>query len=306
MRIAYLLLAHNTPNHLKRIISALSSPNSSFFIHIDKKSNISAYERVRGPDVYLLDERIPVYWGDFSVVEAEIMLLKKAFESGEVFDRYVLLTGADYPVRSKAYIEQFFEKNMGREFINMVEIPSEIRPVSRLTEFNFIPRGLRVPKKMRRALIKALNMIYKRDYHSGLRAMVPYAGSQTWAFTPAAVRYILDFCERNHGVVRFFKYTHVPDEAFFQTILGNSLFKSHICRALTYTEWEEGMASPNNITEASLIKILRNPEFSPENIYGAGEILFARKFPDNSSDLTGIIDRFAANSQQSQTLKTKL
>ena len=38
MRIAFLITAHNTPNHLRSLIKALQGPDSEIFIHIDKKA----------------------------------------------------------------------------------------------------------------------------------------------------------------------------------------------------------------------------------------------------------------------------
>lgn len=37
MRIAYIILAHNYPEQLGRLISKLNKDDVSFFIHIDKK-----------------------------------------------------------------------------------------------------------------------------------------------------------------------------------------------------------------------------------------------------------------------------
>ena len=35
MKIAYLILAHNNYNHLKKLVNALNDGNGVFFIHID-------------------------------------------------------------------------------------------------------------------------------------------------------------------------------------------------------------------------------------------------------------------------------
>ena len=81
MRIAYLILAHNTPNHLARLVRALDSPNVDFFIHVDRKSDISRFrDRLSQPNVAFLKDRIAVYWGDFSDVEATVRLIKEALK----------------------------------------------------------------------------------------------------------------------------------------------------------------------------------------------------------------------------------
>ena len=37
MNIAYLILAHEDPAQLARLVNALYTPNSYFFIHVDRK-----------------------------------------------------------------------------------------------------------------------------------------------------------------------------------------------------------------------------------------------------------------------------
>ncbi|MEO8170797.1 MAG: beta-1,6-N-acetylglucosaminyltransferase, partial [Oxalobacteraceae bacterium] len=120
MKIAYLILAHDNPEHLQRLITALSSSSSSFYIHIDKKSNIAPFLSIKGNHIHLTYERASVYWGDFSQVDAILILLRAAVADGCHFDRFVLLSGADYPLRSAASIGQFFESNRDREFMNLV------------------------------------------------------------------------------------------------------------------------------------------------------------------------------------------
>ena len=48
MKIAYLILVHNTPNHTKEIINALRHKNALFFIHVDAKSTLTDYEILNG------------------------------------------------------------------------------------------------------------------------------------------------------------------------------------------------------------------------------------------------------------------
>ena len=110
MKIAYLIVAHNNPMHLLRLIRALSSSSSSFFIHIDRKSNLDDFANINGDNVYVSQERIPDYWLDFSQVEATLVLLRMALAEQHRFDYFVLLSGTDYPLRSVPYIQSFFER----------------------------------------------------------------------------------------------------------------------------------------------------------------------------------------------------
>src|SRR5882762_2525786 len=126
MKIAYLILGHNTPNHLGRLVRALDSPNAKIFIHIDRKSDISPFrEKLTQNSVAFLEDRVNVHWGDFSDVEATIRLMKEALNCSPESDYLALLSGSDYPLRSQQYIEDFFTRNHGRQCINLVRVPCD-------------------------------------------------------------------------------------------------------------------------------------------------------------------------------------
>lgn len=293
MKIAYLLLAHNNPAHLQRLISALSTHSSSFFIHVDKKSKIDPFQALKGNNIHFVQERVPVYWGDFSQVEAMLILLRSALAHRGRFDRFVLLSGADYPLRSASAMQRFFEDNPKREYLNLVAMPSEAvgKSLSRLTTYTVRPGNTLISKAIQKVLMMAGVVPRARDYKAYLGDLAPYAGSTWWALSREACEFILRFVTLQTPVVDFFKNTLCPDESLFQTILGNSHFKPNIARNLTYTDWSAGGASPAGITEQHLALFQATSSFAPDDTYGAGEMLFARKFTDASADVVARLDQ---------------
>lgn len=293
MKIAYLLLAHNNPEHLRRLIATLSTSSSSFFIHIDQKSNVDPFLGIKGNNIHFVQERVPVYWGDFSQVEAMLILLRSALADRCRFDRLVLLSGADYPLRPAASIERFFANNPNREFINLVAMPSKAagKSISRLTTYTISPGAPLLSRAIRKVLMMAGVLPQKRDYKAYLGDLAPYAGSTWWALSRAACDFILSFATRETQAVDFFRNTICPDESLFQTILGNSHFRPRIVRNLTYTDWSDGAASPAVMTERHLALFQATSSFAPDDTYGGGEMLFARKFADEPGDLVTKLDR---------------
>jgi hypothetical protein len=184
MKVAYLILAHNTPRHLSRLVAALTSESSGFFIHVDRKSNEDDFRSAEGPGVHFAEERVAVYWGDFSQVEATLVILRAALADPRDFDRFVLLSGSDYPLRSASYIEQFFARNADKEFINLVTMPSQEagKPLSRLTTYRVRPGESTVSRIVRTALMKLRIQASRRDYTLFLRDLVPSAGPRGGAF----------------------------------------------------------------------------------------------------------------------------
>src|SRR5437773_8382153 len=116
MNIAYLILTHKNPNLLKRAIGALSSERCAFFIHIDLKTDIREFSGISGKNIFLSERRLPVYWGEFSQVEATIRLMRQAMGSSARYDYFVFLQGSDYPLRCSRYIEEFLERNGDCEY----------------------------------------------------------------------------------------------------------------------------------------------------------------------------------------------
>jgi len=297
MKIAYLVLAHNTPNHLKRLICTLDSPDAKFFIHIDDKAVISPFRSgILQRNVYFLQNRVSVYWGDFSDVEATIRLLRAALELSPEPSYMVLLSGSDYPLKSPRYIENFVARHKGQQFINLVNMPCDAlgKPIERLENY-----WLGMPFKSRSVMtvVNRLNELNRksrlitRDYRRIFDGLVPYAGSQWWALTSAACRHILTFIDSRPDVVRFFRNTYLPDESFFHTIIGNSEFSKNVTRNLTFADWSRPSGGPAVIDMDHLHDFAKTEAVIADDSYGRGELLFARKFPDDSLCLTDFIDR---------------
>lgn len=288
MKIAYLILAHDNPRHLGLLVGALSSSRSTFYIHIDKKSDLNHFLYIKNENVVFIEHRISVYWGDFSQVEAILVLMQKALADSRHFDRFVLLSGADYPLRSLPYIENFFECNPHAEFMDLIRMPSEAagKSITRLTHYNYRPSTAN--SMLTRLALKALiriGVIPKRDYKKYFGHLVPYAGATWWALSQEACRFILEFVDQETSLVNFFKNTYCPDEMFFQTILGNSSFGEKICQNLTYTDWSAGGARPAYISERHLAFFRLTSTSVLDNLHCTDGMLFARKFSDEQGNV---------------------
>lgn len=287
--IAYLVLAHHHPHHFGRLVRALlRQRHARIFVHLDRKTDIAPFLAVaRDERVAFVAPRLRVSWGDYSIVAATLALLRAALP--HAVDYLCLLSGVDYPVRSPEHIERFFASHRGDEFINCVRMPdvSVDKPLSRLTRYRlFQPsRG-----RLRPLAQRALDRLVRRDWARHLQGLVPHAGSQWWALTAAAGRYILEFAATHPHYVRFFRHVVVPDEAFFQTILANSPFAPNIHRNLTTVCWPPGASSPAVLDRTQVRRLAGTHPLVLNGPYGRGEVLFARKFPDDSAELVHLLD----------------
>lgn len=122
MRQAYLIMAHNNIEILKKCIELIDDYDNEIFIHIDKKSyNISknSLDKVCRLSKIHFIERLDIRWGDFSQVQCEINLLKEAYKGN--FDYYHLISGVDLPIKTQDEIKNFLDKNLGKEFVHFCD-----------------------------------------------------------------------------------------------------------------------------------------------------------------------------------------
>jgi hypothetical protein len=302
IKIAYLVLAHNNPLVLKRAIATLSCEDCEFFVHIDKKSSMARFSGIGGENVHFSETRLPVYWGEFSQVQAILLLLRTALGSSQNSDYCVLISGSDYPLRSARYIREFLAANHGLEFMNLVKVPAPGKPLSRINTVRF-----QSGKPIRRFVMRGLAKLGlgQRDYRKYLGNTEAYSGSTWWALTRDACQDILEFVEQNSHFVKYFEDVFAADEAFFHTILGNSLFKSRIRRNLVFEDWSGSVAHPAMINDEHIALFEARDEVRVKDVFGDGESLFARKFSDTNLELLQRIDEMIERKERALYSNTR-
>ena len=286
MKIAYLMLVHSNPQLQKRAVEILVSEDSACFIHLDLKADARQFSGLDRDQVTFVKPQIPVYWGEFSQVRATMQLIRQALSGRMNYDYLVLLQGADYPLRGSRYIENFFTRNRGSEFINIVSMPALGFPLSKITKLRYPSR-----KPVKRFVARALGKAgFRRDYRKYLGDMRPFAGDASWALSREACQYVIDFADRHPNIDHYFQNTESSDEMFFHTILGNSPFHSRVRRSLHYRDYPPNFSHPAMLSEQHVRFFESRDKVWIEDEWGAGEMLFARKFSDRNLHVLDRID----------------
>ena len=121
MRHAWLIITHGNFEILEKQLRFLDSENADFFIHVDARVKDFDFAHVRSiprkSRVTFLDRK-PISWGHFSQVDCELRLLCAAVPGG--YDYYHLLSGVDVPVKTRAYIENYFTRAPGRNYVSFL------------------------------------------------------------------------------------------------------------------------------------------------------------------------------------------
>lgn len=267
MKIAHLILAHNAPEQLARLVNRLQHADAAFFIHIDAKADIKPFLHLADSgNVHFIQKREKVFWGAYSIVQATVNGFREILATKD-FTHINLLSGADYPLRSTQEIHDFFSVNADNNYMHFLSVADEWQEaIPRLKEYHLTNYQFPGKYKVQRVLNKILP---EREMPNGL---VPFGRSQWFTITTAAAAYIIGYLDRHPGVVSFFKWTWAPDEIIFQTILYNSDFRKQMINAnLRYVDWSEGKPSPKTLTIQDLTNVLSSGN------------LFARKFDTQAS-----------------------
>ena len=118
MKIAHLLLTHANPAQIKRLINRLQHPNAYFFIHVDLKAAIEPFTKLLNqPNIYFIKNRIKVYWGGYSIVQATINSFEEILSFDNKFGYINLISGQDYPLKNVNFIHNFFKSNPEKAFM---------------------------------------------------------------------------------------------------------------------------------------------------------------------------------------------
>lgn len=290
MKIAYLILAHNHPQQLLRLINTLEEDWTSFFVHIDKKVDIRKFDCIaKHPQVTLIRHRIKVYRAGFSHVRAMLTLMKASLNANIPANWHILLSGVCYPIRNNQAIYDFLFKS-NSEHINFYDI----KRTNRITKFHL--ERLRNGKKWQKKIDRLVRNYYfkyfgARNYKKYLGDYIPYKGSQWWGLSKDALTYVLDTYRDNPNLFKPFHFSLFPSEHAIQTILANSKFRPKITFNLTYDNWD-GIncgSSPNTINHTYLTHCDKDG-FIMKDEWRSFNSLFARKFSPEDKFIFDKID----------------
>lgn len=221
VRTAFLILAHHHPTQVARLVGRLQSPGARVFIHLDRKSDMAPFHAMVGDRATFVPraKRVSVIWGAYSMVEAVLNLIEAAIEAEPDLERFVLLSGADYPTRPVDQILAALEP--GREYIRVD------RALDPKGNGEFDRRANRVflgsiawlnPRNGSWRLSQIAEAVERFLPRLGSYGQTIHYGPQWWALTREAVELVLASRRR----LGWFRRARTPDEMVFQTVLKHS------------------------------------------------------------------------------------
>lgn len=269
---AVLLIAHQNPEHQFKLINYLGE-SFDFFIHYNKKSKLTEKE-IKAftalPNVKLFSQKYEVNWGGVKLTKIICDLGREAIKN-EKYKYIIVLSGQDFPIKSREDILEFYQKNEGQQFLLHYPLPYPWWHNGGLDRFNYYHFYDLVNGRDMMGL-RFINLMVKIQKFMKLnrnieKKLPPMFGGSSWfSVTTDCMKYCISYFDEQKDLFNHINHTFAPDEMIFHTIIMSSSFAKSVKNDnLFFISWENG---PSPVTlDDSFFPILKS-----------SEKLFARKF----------------------------
>ena len=224
MNIAYLISAHTDAPQLKRLIEALHS-DAEFFIHIDSKSDLSAFtEQIVSPRVHFIEKRVDVVWGTLTEVDYQMNLIRAAVRFPRHFHRIFFLSGMDFPLWSPQRITEWIEEQKDQETLQGYCMDTPLLNAGQRESYT-VPRPFRRNRRWAAFLRRASRFFgIRKELHFEMNGLPwkLYKGSAWWCISEELADYVQSIYEHEESIHRYFRDSFCPAETVIQTIAFNT------------------------------------------------------------------------------------
>lgn len=260
MRITYVILAHQNPRQLLRLINTLYMDGVKFVIHVDSRADLQSFKSILNSSdqkyVHFISKRCATSWGSYEIVQATLNCFQYVRRRIPETNRVVVLSGQDYPIKNNKYILSYLSSNPNAIFIQYFKLPHAKWKEGGKPRFPY--------------------------FEEISRSITIYAGSQWMSFPISTIHLIFAFLKVNPDFISYFQAVKIPDESFFQTLLLNCgedmILQNLVNKSLHLIKWDPPFRHPRILSEMDL------------NVIKRSKALFARKF-DSLQNSTSILDK---------------
>lgn len=281
MKIALLILAAKAPLALKELITTFADhPSFELYIHIDKKIDANRYQPgiIQMPgNVRFLSERIAVYWGGYSMVEATKRLAQEALRDRST-EILCLISDDTFPLCHPDIVANSLTSRPSR--IDLAPTSQNKIHLQRYTGYYFLDcstttaRTLPVEEReIEEELMDAVSRIKSLRKKGKYPIESLWSGSQWWTLDRRNVETIITELDANHWLRESMVFSAIPDELVFHSLYA---IKNRVAiRTFTSAMHIELSRVPAPYIYRSLEEV---PPWSSDK-------LFARKVANDCADL---------------------
>jgi len=217
MKYAICILAHKDPKQLEKLVNKIRANNTRIFIHLDKKSNIHEYSHIL--DATFISKREKVYWGGRSMVKAMFNLIEYVVFNTDC-EYIIFISGEDYPIILPKGYDKYI--NIEKNYLEYEKLPKDswyLGGMSRIMYY-YLPR---CPNSLLNRVCVKLQKLTGIKRNIDKLSFDVYGGSQWININRVTAEYIIKNWKQYYS---FFRFSMIPDEMIFQTIILNSKLKN--------------------------------------------------------------------------------
>ncbi|GHG13954.1 DUF5927 domain-containing protein [Paracoccus aerius] len=223
VRLGVVLLCHDDLGLAARLARVWADGGARVAIHVDAKvparKDASLRRALADCDGVIFTRRHRCSWGRFSLVRATQDAAEDLLDRFSDTTHVYLASGACLPLRPVAELTAYLAADPDRDHIESVSSHDVGWTVGGLNEERFT---LFFPfdwKRRRWLFDRFVDWQRRRRICRRMPAgLSPHLGSQWWCLTARTLRAILDD-PRRAEFDRFFRFTWIPDESYFQTLV---------------------------------------------------------------------------------------
>ena len=248
MKQVLLIHAHKDLGQLNALVGQMADADLLVFVNIDAKSAIDPAQV--DPRARLVQRRIPIYWADFSQVQATLNSLEEIVAAAPDFDKVIFVSAQDAPLLPNELLRRELAAARDRELIECTPVgEGGWRCEERFHYFHFRAGG-RLGKLAERLLERTMRALgLRRRAPPGLRL---YGGSSWWALSRACIIDVLAQVKAEPGLLHWWSTVACSDELFFQTLVMRSPFAARVLPDnFRYVQWPDSGARNPKILDAA-------------------------------------------------------
>ena len=232
-RVAFMVLCHQQPELVHLLAEKLHHDNCVTVVHVDKRASVATFQQDTprtSPVRFVPDNnRVAIHWGGFSMVEATLATIRHTLAVAPLTERFVLLSGSDYPVYP---VGEILDRLSGTD--EFIRVDHKLDPngngwFDTCANRVFLGDGpLLNPRKLAEPANRIVRKVKRR-----LKRRTPYGssvfyGPSWWSLTRSAINHILEVYQTAPEKVNWFKRARSPDEMVFQTLMQASPYADRI------------------------------------------------------------------------------
>ena len=246
-KIAVIITAHSNSSQLLRLCKHLSE-EFDVYLHLDVASKLEPDDFRFSPRIWV-QKKFRCDWGNPGTIHATLSLLSLAESNLRGYDRYVIISGQDVPLKTNSEIRQLFEASPDKNFMSCRKVHPDEKLMARVSQFHWKPanKSRGISWLIRVLVSRTLSMVQyflpprRSDYEI-------YFGECWMDLMGKTVREVLEFVETNPQFLERFRHTLCPEEMFFHTAIH--LLGLGICgtdQLLRYIDWTTGPEHPRTL-----------------------------------------------------------